>query len=282
MGLRSKRLGITGAVKRLIKRGECGGVRWAERSLQDNVSHVLAIAEIIGTHMGDIRGQVGAELGPGDNLGVTYTMLKAGARRMYAVEKYRSVAADAWCAQVFRSIDRASPASAPIVTDVLPTAGGTFNRLLLRLEQTSFESFKPDDPIDFVFSHDVLEHVDPRQVLCRAFEILRPGGQFVNVVDLTGHGVFYDLKRPLDFLTCPDWLWRLMFSEMETTNRVRFSEFLVHARQAGFEISEASAIRRADPVYLKRIRPHLLPRYQQLADRDLSVMQCVMKLRKPL
>ena len=158
-------------------------------------------------------------------------MLKRGARRVYAVEKYGSVAPDAWCATVLDAIDRALPGQ-PAARDALNQKDGTFDRRVLRLGRQHFEEFRPSEPIDFIFSHDVLEHVDPLPIFRRAFQILRPGGRFANVIDLTGHGVFYDLNRPLDFLTCPDWLWRLLFSEMETTNRVRFSAFFSNARAA--------------------------------------------------
>lgn len=272
----AKRIGLTGFIKRVVGRGDCGGVRWTSRPLEENVWHVMAIATLIQKHL-DVRDRVGVEIGPGDNLGAAYCLLKAGAQRIYAVEKLGSVAPDEWCQQLFTAIDARVPAS-PLTRDVMSRSAFTGP---LRHAEVLFEEFAPDRPVDFVYSHDVIEHVDPPTVFASARKILVSGGDFLNIIDLTGHGVFYDLNRPLDFLTCPDWLWPLLFSAMETTNRVRWSELLTLADKTGFEVVQAVAIRRADPTYLAGIRPHLLPRYQKLADDDLSVMQCVLHLRKP-
>ena len=272
----AKHLGLTDFVKRSLGRTDCGGVRWADQSIHDNVAHVRLIADSIATQL-DVAGKVGVEIGPGDNLGAAYCLLKRGAREIYAVEKFGSIAADERCKALFRQIDRTFPGT-PFTADVIQ--GDAFSGPLHHA-RSLFEEFQPASPADFVYSYDVLEHVEPPPVFRHAFEILNRGGDFVSVIDLTGHGVFYSLKRPLDFLTCPDWLWRWLFSAMETTNRVRWSQLLTLARATGFEIMRAEAIRRADPAYLTAIRPHLLPRYQALADEDLSVMQCVLHLRKP-
>jgi SAM-dependent methyltransferase len=274
----TKRLGVTAVIKGALGRNECGGVRWKQRPVRENVEHVRLIVDTIGRHLGDVRGDVGAELGPGDNIGASYAFLKRGARRMYAVEKFGSVAPDEWCARILQGIDEVD-GRAPSTGDVL--INGDFNHDLLRLQRSNFEAFEPEAPLDFVFSYDVLEHVEPEAVFRRAISVLKSGGRFVNVVDLTGHGVFYDLTRPLDFLTCPEWLWRLMFSHMETTNRVRLSALIAIAKASGFEIERAEPIRRADHAYLASIRAHLQPRYRRLADDDLSAMQTILVLRKP-
>jgi len=276
----AKTIGLTAIAKRALRRGECGGVRWVDQSLESNVRHVRHIASLVESHV-NVRNRVGAEIGPGDNLGASYCLLKAGASKIYAVEKFGSVAADAHCERLFMAID-AEVAGNVTASEVLQRGESwlRFNRAQLQHAHCLFEDFSPDEPIDFIYSHDVIEHVNPRSVFLHASEILTAGGDFLNVIDLTGHGVFYDLKRPLDFLTCPDWLWPMLFSAMETTNRVRWSELLQLAEDTGFQIIHAKPIRRADPNYLASIRPHLLPRYQALTDDDLSVMQCVLHLRK--
>jgi hypothetical protein len=111
--------------------------------------------------------------------------------------------------------------------------------------------------------------------------LLSPGGDFVNAVDFTGHGVFHNKARPLDFLTCPDALWAVLFSGMETTNRLRWSELLALATRTGFEVVGANIKRRVAPGYIASIRPHLLPRFAALTDGDLSVTHCELHLRKP-
>jgi hypothetical protein len=125
-----------------------------------------------------------------------------------------------------------------------------------------------------------MEHVDPRSVFLHARKILKPGGDFLHAVDFTGHGCFHNPQRPLDFLTCPDWLWTLLFSAKETTNRVRLSDLLRLAQDTGFDVVNNQVVRRAKPEYLASVRPHLLPRYRSLRDEDLGVMHCELHLRR--
>jgi len=208
-----------------------------------------------------VRGKNGVEIGPGDSLATAYHLLTCGAERMYGVEKLASINAERnekLCAEI----------------------GGSYAHRLHQV-QSLFEDFRPDVPVHFIYSHDVIEHVVPAPVFRHAFDILEPGGDFVHSVDLTGHGVFYNPQRPLDFLTCPDWAWPLLFSAMETTNRVRWSELMELAAATGFDVVRAHPVRRVSAEYLASIRPHLLPRYRRLAAADLAVMQCELHLRKP-
>jgi SAM-dependent methyltransferase len=259
----AKQLGITGLVKKLVRHQDCGGIRWSEGSLERNVTHVLAVADIVTRHV-DVAGKVGAEIGPGDSLGTAYALLKMGASRLYAIEK-------------FASVDVPTDAALSKALDKKLGGGGA------RVDhvQALFEDFRPGEPLDFVYSNDVLEHVAPEPVFRHAFNVLKAGGDFVHCVDFTGHGAFHNPQRPLDFLTCPDWLWVCMHSAMETTNRVRYSEILRYGEEAGFELVSVKVIRRATPEYLASVRPHLLPRFQRLSDEDLSAMQCEFHFRKP-
>jgi SAM-dependent methyltransferase len=144
-----------------------------------------------------------------------------------------------------------------------------------------FEEARLDEEVDFIYSNDVMEHVaDVDAVFRAAHRLLRPGGVFLNNIDLAGHNAFSNQDRPLDFLTCPDPLWSLMFSHIVTTNRVRFSGFLAAATGAGFRIKEVIPLAKADPAYLRAVRPHLLPRYQALADDDLEMLQCLLVVQK--
>jgi SAM-dependent methyltransferase len=163
--------------------------------------------------------------------------------------------------------------------DVFRRRGATYDTdpARLVLHQARFEELTLDEPLDFICSNDVMEHVaDPAAVFRSALRVLRPGGLFVNNIDLCGHNVFAKTDRPLDFLTCGDHLWDLMFSHVMTTNRVRFSEFVRAAEDAGFKTAHVEVVLQADPAYLASVKPHLLPRYRDLPDDDLSVLQFVL------
>ena len=257
-----KQIGVTHLIKKAIGRNDTGGVRWDQRSVDENLHKIGWVSAKVMNHI-DVRGKTGVEIGPGDNLGVCYRMLMGGAARMYGVEKFASIEPE-WNRKLFAKMSGESIGLAPHHVQAL------------------FEDFHPQEPVHFIYSHDVIEHVDPASVFRHAFDLLEPGGDFFNCVDFTGHGVFHNLDRPLDFLTCPDFLWRVLFSAMETTNRIRWSELLEIARQRGFEIVRAHTLRRVAPDYVESIRPHLLQRYQKFSNEDLSVTHCELHLRKPL
>jgi hypothetical protein len=103
----------------------------------------------------------------------------------------------------------------------------------------------------------------------------------VNNVDLAGHNVFSNPERPLDFLTCPDWLWELMHSHIVTTNRVRLPEFIQFAKDAGLEVLETEELARATPAHLEEIRPRLQRKYKTLTDDELAPIQCNLVLTRP-
>jgi SAM-dependent methyltransferase len=169
---------------------------------------------------------------------------------MYAVEKY------------------ARPASA---------LGGRVVCVRSEIEETRLPG-----EVDFAYSNDVFEHVSDVSAAMRAvFQALRPGGRFVNSIDLRSHNAFNNPNGPLNFLTCPDWLWRLMFSHVVTTNRVRASEFARSAEKAGFSVLKAEALATANHSYLERVRPHFLPRFRSLPDTDLRILQFLLVLEKP-
>jgi hypothetical protein len=71
-----------------------------------------------------------------------------------------------------------------------------------------------------------------------------------------------------------------MFSHIMTTNRVRYSELLAAAEHAGFQIKRVVKLAVADPAYVRAVLPHLLPRYRELPEEDLSVLQCILVAQK--
>ncbi len=273
----SKRLGITKLVHRLRGGRDRGGEDWSNRRLDAHAGHVLEIFEGMREAIGDVRGKVGLELGPGDDIAVAYCFLKAGARRMYTVERFESVVLDDKAVRLLETLDELLPElTAVTATDVVAREGGR-----IRLDEAKlvhrvglFEACRPPEPVDFAYSNDVMEHVEsPARIFEAAAAALVDGGVFVNNVDLAGHNVFSSTARPLDFLTCPDWLYDLMFSHIVTSNRVRYGDLVRDLRRAGFSIGETKNILEADPAYLEAVRPHMVDRYRHLPAEDLKVVQ---------
>ena len=281
---KAKQFGITPVLKKFLGKAERGGAEWSARSVESNVTHVLGIYDTFAPYLGDLPEKVGLEIGPGDNVGVAYCVLRHGARKMYLVEKYATIVADQKAVDVLAALGARLPGLHPEPSEVIQvsTADGALNRELMDLRQLNFEEVFVAEPLDFAYSHDVLMHVrDVNQVYRHAFRLLRPGGLFVNSIDLAGLNAFTDRQRPLDFLTCPDWLYSLMSSHIETSNRVRQPDLVSAAVGAGFEVTHKVALHKVDRAYLASIRPHLLERYRGLSDEDLEATQFLLVARKP-
>src|SRR4029077_4841255 len=85
---------------------------------------------------------------------------------------------------------------------------------------------------DLVISRAVLEHVDDlAATFADMASALRPGGIAVHQVDLKSHGLHQ--RNPLDFLSWPPALWRLMYSHKGVPNRWRVTHYRELLRKTG-------------------------------------------------
>jgi SAM-dependent methyltransferase len=137
--------------------------------------------------------------------------------------------------------------------------------------------------LDFIYSVDVMEHVqDLRLIFRAAFNALKPGGMFVNAIDFRGHNAFNLESAPLNFLICNDWLYELMHSHIVTSNRVRIGQAVEALTAEGFEVKAVICTRQASLDYVRRVRPRLLPRFRSIPESELMVLEALVSARKPL
>lgn len=228
-----------------LRGGHCTSA-WPEAERRTHAEEIWAT---LSPYLGPVHGQTGLEVGPGDNLSVCVHCIERGATRMYAVEQY---------------------------------AGMRSTSSKLQLILGKIEDTRLAEPVDFAYSNDVFEHVlDVPGAMRAIYAALKPGGRFVNSIDLRGHNAFGTEGRPLDFLTCPDWLYDLMGSHIVTSNRLRAQDFERAARSVGFEIEVSRALAVADATYLREARLQMLPRYRSLGEKELETLQLLLVLRKP-
>lgn len=87
----------------------------------------------------------------------------------------------------------------------------------------------------FIFAHVVLEHVaQPSAFLKKVYDLLIPGGYFITIVDLTGHGYS---PGDLDFLVHNDEQWAQNSASGTLPNRLRHHEWLQLLNTIGFEVT---------------------------------------------
>jgi SAM-dependent methyltransferase len=202
-----------------------------------------------------LDGGVAAEIGCGDCLAAADMMLGLGARHVHLIEYFPIVVTGGH-----------AEALKPLVDDpMLPNQGEIFasdciglNAAKTTAHQGLLENVGIPEPVDLVYSFDVLEHVEDLEgfFACCA-KMLRPGGISLHKFDLSGHEYFEDPLPPLDFQTYPTWLFNLIFPKYRRAVG-NFADTIMDAmRDQGLVIMGVVPIRKADPDYLDEIWPRL-------------------------
>jgi Methyltransferase domain len=98
----------------------------------------------------------------------------------------------------------------------------------------------PDRSVDVVFSNSVLEHVPQEAIsgiMRESRRILRSGGLAIHSVNCGDHYAYFDRTvTQINYLQYSDSEWRWWNNDLLYQNRLRPSDFLELAEQAGLEI----------------------------------------------
>lgn len=205
------------------------------------------------------------EYGPGDILGTALLFYAHGAEQVECVDRFPLQSSTERSARILgKLIDR------------LPAELQARARSAFRSPGEPHSGFRPEcvayvvspdglsgrsEHYDIVLSRAVLEHVNDLEATMRDIErSLRPGGVSVHNVDLRSHNL--DRDRPLDFLTWPDWAYRLMYSHKGFPNRWRAGNYREMLRHVRLRVTKMEPTARMSAEDLARVRtciaPHLL------------------------
>jgi SAM-dependent methyltransferase len=147
--------------------------------------------------------------------------------------------------------------------------------------QGFLEDLEVTEKVDFLYSFDVLEHVEDLDGFFNYCEkAVKPGGIMLHKFDLSGHGLFEDPMPPLDFQIFPTWLFNLIFVKYKRAVG-RFEDEFIHSMEKyGFTVEEVIPIRVADKEYVDEIWPHLRKEARQ-RDRDrVAILDVVFIARR--
>lgn len=210
-------------------------------------------------HMPDpssLRGAVASEIGCGDCLASADMMLGLGARHVHLVEFSPLTLTEG-----SRSAIEILAAKEDLPNDGKLLAPGDPVRLdpeRVSYHQGLLENIRLPEKVDFLYSFDVLEHVEDLEgFFSYCGEVVKPGGTMVHKFDLTGHNLFEDPMPPLDFQTFPTWLFNLIFPKYRRAVGNFADEFLEVIERHGFIDLKVIPIRVAEDDYLEQIWPHL-------------------------
>ncbi|MEO7775018.1 MAG: methyltransferase domain-containing protein [Steroidobacteraceae bacterium] len=211
------------------------------------------------------------ELGPGDGLSTAVVARAYGAKQVILVDSGAFARTDPETYIALAQFLRAQGIDAPALDDCVSS-----EQILQRCNATYLTrglqdlQHLPDACVDLVFSQAVLEHVraaDLQATLRETRRVLAPDGVCSHQVDLRDH-----LGGALNNLRFSDRTWEAgwMVSSGFYTNRVRFGEMLGMFAAAGFAYDLTDVQRWSQ---LPTRRSHLLPRFRDVPEADLTVSQ---------
>lgn len=214
-------------------------------------------------------GFVGLELGPGDSLFSAMIGWAHGASALYLVDTGVFARADLnlICAMADFLVEKGLPApkleGVQSPEEVLAACNGRY----LTAGLSSLREI-PDESVDFIWSHAVLEHVKRAEFLPIMKElrrVVRPDGVCSHLVDFRDHlgGQLNNLRFSRRF-----WESELVATAGFYTNRIRYSEMLALIREADFDV-EVTRIDRWSTLPTPRRK--LSSDFKHLPDDELCV-----------
>lgn len=231
-----------------------------------------------------LKGKTLLEYGPGDTPGVALLFYAFGAESVALIDRFPMLKLSAHNQAIIEGLLRKLPD--PQRQRALESfnkpgdiASG-FNENLINYQTNSKGLSGLDQSVDMIYSRAVLEHVDDLQA-CFAdmFKALKPGGLALHQVDLKSHGLHQ--HNPLDFLTWPDWLWRLMYSAKGVPNRWRLDKYRELAEKSGFITTKMRPTMLASHEDIAVIKAQLAPLFRDVNDQDLACLGFWVHLHKP-
>lgn len=222
-----------------------------------------------------LNGASVCEIGPGDCLATAALYAGLGASRITLLELEPPVLSSRQQDVLQQMRDKGLPLDVEVIQNgTTPTLDSS----RVSYHQKLMEDFDAPPVYDFIFSYDVLEHVEDLVGMFRTCaKILKPGGRMLHVVDLGGHGQFEDPLPPLDFQTYSDWLYGLMFPPGHRATRRFIKDYTAAATEAGLVDISFQAERTIDPGELQRIRPFLRPEAQARPAEEISIIEFVLR-----
>lgn len=220
-----------------------------------------------------LNGQHVVEIGSGRYARIALRLLKGGARRVTLIDFY--------------ALPLEHPEQHNLLREDCVRLGLEWSDVLRRVQTISGDILDLGhdalvEAADLVFSSAVLEHVhDPRAILTRCWEWLRPGGITFHMVDLRDHN--FQFRYPFEMLAYSETMWKrwLNLGGGFHVNRWRAHDHLQALADAGFEQITYEPFR-YDLPGLRALKHRLDRRFRELPERMLGIQMIYLYGRKPL
>jgi SAM-dependent methyltransferase len=234
-----------------------------------------------------IQGATVVEIGPGDNVVTGIPLLALGAAAYHAVDRFMgnvdSETARNLYARVAEELPKRYGIPREAVTDpsCYPRALVGSRVFLYRKGIEEYRSFNLAGVADLVFSHGVGQSVAlPESFAQASYDILKPGGMAIHLMQFGPTGCWCRYPNPLTFLTVNGRLWKLTASHRGASNRVRCDEFGALFARSGLRVT-THVLEKIRRNHVNEIRPFLASPFKAVADESLEVAVAVFVCVKP-
>ncbi|WP_051132326.1 methyltransferase domain-containing protein [Thioalkalivibrio sp. AKL19] len=222
-----------------------------------------------------LEGKVLLEYGPGDVPGVGLLMLAHGAEKVICVDRFSLNQRTSFQVSVLQEIldglegESRRRAASCFVQEGDPASGFKPARLEYRVTRSGLSGLSEE--VDLVYSRAVLEHVnDLGATFDDMARALKPDGVAIHQVDLKSHGLHRE--NPLDFLTWPALLWRLMYEGKGVPNRWRLNRYRQALGDSGMVALSIEPTALAEQEDINAVRPFLATPFRELDDETLQCL----------
>ncbi len=215
------------------------------------------------------------EYGPGDVPAVAVLMIAHGAERVTCVDRFPMLSLSEKNTTVLYHLINSLPdekkkraeSCFKIAGD--PSSGFDADRITYLVHPRGLSGLK--EKADLIISRAVLEHVnDLNETFADMRNALLPEGVAVHLVDLRSHGLH--MVNPLDFLTWPEMLYAMMYSQKGVPNRLRIDSYREAIKKNGLKQILMKPVLSADPKDINEVRPHLAKPFYHISDDDLMCL----------
>lgn len=231
-----------------------------------------------------LNGKTVIEIGPGNTVTVAFLFLAYGAKRVFCFDRFPLVQ-DMQKNKLIaiRLLEILPDTQRECLSKIISfNAKGTIqwdSTHLYYLHNKRKLIAIQDETVDLVVSNAVLEHVSDLEELFREMaRTMKPGAVMVHAADLGPHQL--DIRTPLDFLTIPEWLWKIMTSHRGAPNRARKSQYEMLLRKYFFEILRFKVTEHFTQTDIDIITAKVPQLRETVSEEDISCRSILFSARK--